>query len=86
MGYKQSPFPMVSGTTKHASALKDKGDDSDNGKSHNKVHGEGHSHPPGTAYESQKKITDSRKLEEEQITKEHTKEAEEADTLTGPPE
>jgi len=70
MGYKQSPFPMVSGTTKHASALKDKGDDSDDGKSHNKVHGEGHSHPPGTTFAAQEKIRKERAPAEKKISKE----------------
>ena len=84
MGYKQSPFPMVSGTTKHASALKDKGDDSDDGKSHNKVHGKGHSHPPGTTFAAGDKIRKQRAPIEKKISEEHNKEAEEADKLTEP--
>ena len=71
MGYKQSPFPMVSGTSKHASALKDIGN-----KSHQKAHGAKHSHPPGTSFASQEKIRKKREPAEKQITKEHNIEAE----------
>ena len=86
MGYKQSPFPMVEGTSKHKSALKDKGDDSDDGKDHNNVHGEDHDHPPGKSFASGAEIRKRRAPIEKKISEEHNKEAEEADTLTGPPE
>ena len=88
MGYimKGSPAKLgtIKGTSGHKSALKDKGDDSDDGKSHNKVHGEGHGHPPGTSFAAGDKIRKQRAPIEKKISEEHNKEAEEADTLTGP--
>jgi len=86
MGYKQGPFPMIEGTSSHksASALKDKGDSSDDGKMHNRAHGTNHTHPPGTSFAVSQKIREKRAPIEKQITKEHNIEAEEADKLKGP--
>jgi len=64
MGYKQSPFPMVSGTSKHASALKDKGPEEE-GKDHRNVWGKDHKHPPGKPYAE----TSISKEKKEELTK-----------------
>ena len=71
MSYKQSPFPMASGTSRHASALKDKGS-----ASHMKKYGADHDPNAKPGEHTTKEFRES----EKQTSKEHDISAEKLNT------